>query len=439
MQMEKIIEETKKRGIKYIQLQFININGQLQAVEKPVSQLEKIFNNEIMIDGSSIKGYSTITTSDLFLKPDWNTFMEVKFLNDASTRKVARVICNIIDKNKNAFTGCPRTLLQDLESDYNKKGYKLAAAFEAEFFLLRRDEHTAKLVPADDTGYFGVAPLDTADYIKREMVDTLEEHGFSIEAFHKEVAKGQHEINYKYNNALGAADQIITFKWIVRTIAAKHNLIATFMPKPFKGINGSGMHTNISVFKNGKNIFGRSDVKSINEEHHKFVSGLIKYAKEMAAITNPTVNSYKRLIPGFEAPNCIAWSDSNRSAMFRIPASINEATRIEQRNVDPLANPYLALVLIFSAGFLGMNGDADLQKPVYDNLFKKTRKELQELGVDLLPDSLGRALEITANSAFVKKFLGDHIFERFLKEKYEEWDEYRQIVHTWEIDTYTNY
>lgn len=439
MQKLEIIEIVKKTGIKYIQLQFININGQLQAVEKPISQLDKIFNNEIMIDGSSIKGYSTITTSDLFLKPDWNTFMEIKFLNDASSRKVGRVICNIIDKNKNAFIGCPRSLLQNMEDEYDKKGYKLAAAFEAEFFLLRRDEKTNKLVPADDTGYFGVAPLDTADHIKREMVDTLEAHGFVIEAFHKEVAEGQHEINYKYNNALGAADQIITFKWIIRTIAARHNLIATFMPKPFKGINGSGMHTNVSVFKNKKNIFSRSDVTTINEDHHKFVSGLIKYAKEMAAITNPTVNSYKRLIPDFEAPNCIAWSDSNRSAMFRIPASIEEATRIEQRNVDPLANPYLALVLIFSAGFLGLNGDAKLKKPVYDNLFKKTRKELHELEVELLPDSLGQALEITANSQFVKKCLGGHIFERFLKEKYEEWDEYRQIVHTWEIDKYTNY
>lgn len=439
MTKQEIIEKIKKLDIKYIQLQFININGQLQAVEKPISQLEKIIDNEIMIDGSSIKGYSTITTSDLFLKPDWSTFLEVKFLNDSKTQKIARVICSIIGKDKKPFVGCPRSVLAGVEQKYAEKGYTFAAAFEAEFFLLKRDPQTNKLVPADDTGYFGVAPLDTADYIKREMVDTLEAHGFVIEAFHKEVAQGQHEINYKYNNAMGAADQIVTFKWIIRTVAARHGLVATFMPKPFRGINGSGMHTNISVFKDGKNIFAREDVSSINEAHQKFVSGLIRRAKELGAITNPTVNSYKRLIPGFEAPNCIAWSDSNRSAMFRIPASTGNSTRIEQRNVDPSANPYLALALIFEAGFEGLNSDEPVKQPVYENLFKKKRKELAQLGVELLPDSLGQALAITTNSTFVKQVLGDHIFERFLKEKYTEWDEYRQIVHQWELDMYMNY
>lgn len=438
MTKKEILERLEKDGIKSIQLQFINLNGQLHAVEKPIHQIEKIMDGEIMIDGSSIKGYSTITTSDLFLKPDWNTYLHAKFLATGGYGNVARVLCSVLDKNGKPFSGDPRTILSSVETKWNKKGYTLASAFEAEFFLMKRDEH-GKLVPADNTGYFGVSPLDTADGIKREMVAALEDHGFEIEAFHKEVAQGQHEINFKYSSALEQADKIVTFKWIVRSIAARHGLVASFMPKPIKGINGSGMHTNISVAKDGKNIFYRKDVKSINIEHQKFVSGLIRRAKEIAAITNPTVNSYKRLIPGFEAPNCIAWSDSNRSAMFRIPASVGHSTRIEQRNVDPAANPYLALALIFEAGFEGLESKAKPFEPVYDNLFKKTRAELKALGVDLLPDNLGQSLALTSQSSFVKKVLGDHTFEKFLKEKYTEWDEYRQIVHTWEIEKYTDY
>ena len=433
MNKQEILEKIKKDNIKYIQLQFININGQLQAVEKPISQLETIMENKIMIDGSSIKGYSNIQTSDLFLKPDWSTYLKVSFIAD----NVARVLCFIINRNGTIFEGDPRSILLKNEKKYNKQGYTLAAAFEAEFFLLKKEGDT--WIPSDNTGYFGVAPLDTADQIKREMVETLEQHGFEVEAFHKEVAEGQHEINYKYSNAMGAADQMITFKWIIRAIADKYDLKATFMPKPFHGINGSGMHTNISVFKDGKNIFSRKDIKSINQNHAKFVSGIMRRAKEMSSITNASVNSYKRLIPGYEAPNCIAWSDSNRTSMYRIPASTGASTRIEKRNVDPMSNPYLVLSVIFAAGFEGLKSKAKPFKPVYDNLFKKSRDELKKLNIELLPDSLGRALEITSNSNFVKKVIGEHSFHKFLKEKYDEWDQYRQIVHSWEIDFYLDY
>ena len=437
MNKNEIRKRIEADNIKYIQLQFINLNGQLHSVEKPIHQLDKILDNEIMIDGSSIKGYADIMTSDLFLKPDWNTYLHAKFLK-SNGQNVARVLCFVLDRQGNHFAGDPRWILKRVENKYEDLSF--VSAFEAEFFLLKKNEKTGALEPADNTGYFGVSPLDTADELKREMVDVLEDHGYEIEAFHKEVAEGQHEINYKYDSPMGTADKLITFKWIIRTIAANAGLVASFMPKPYWGINGSGLHTNVSVFKDGKNLFHRdSAADAINENHHKFVSGLINRAREIAAVTNPTVNSYKRLIPGYEAPNCIAWSDANRSTMFRIPSSAGNSTRIEQRNVDPSANPYLALALIFEAGMEGLNGNQELYKPVYDDLFKMKRHQLAEMGIDLLPDTLGSALEVFSESEFSKNILGEHTFNKFLKEKFGEWDEYRQIVHTWEWEKYLDY
>ena len=254
-----------------------------------------------------------------------------------------------------------------------------------------------------------------------------------------EVAPGQHEINYKYSSALTAADQVLTAKWIIRTIANKYNYTATFMPKPFEGINGSGMHTNISIFKDGKNLFYREDLKSITKIQKEFITGLLNHTKEMASITNPVVNSYKRLIPGYEAPNCIAWSDSNRSTIIRVPGAIKNSTRIEIRNVDPCANPYLVLALFFEAGMNNINKNKKTLEPVYGNLYKKTRQELKDLNIELLPDSIGNALISTSSSKFVADVLGPHAFKKFLKLKFDEWDEYRKIVHTWEKEKYVEY
>lgn len=438
MDKSKIIEMIKESGVQTLQLQFVNIYGHLHAIEKPISQLSSILDSAIMVDGSSISGYTTISTSDLFLKPDWSTFMEVKFLNNGGYGKVGRVICFIHDKDGKAFSGDPRQILKKTITKYSKANYSMYAAFELEFFILRKNSK-GEMVPADNTGYFGVAPLDTADHIKREIALTLEQHDFHVEAFHKEVAPGQHEINYKYSSALDAADKVLTAKWIIRTIVAKHGYVATFMPKPFEGINGSGMHTNISIFQDDKNLFYRTDRNKINQIHKEFITGLMKRTKEITAITNPIVNSYKRLIPGYEAPNCIAWSDSNRSTIIRVPAAVKNATRIEVRNVDPSANPYLVLSLLFEAGMQNINKGKPTMKPVYGNLYKKTRKELQDMGVELLPDSLGTAIALASTSTFIKNVLGEHTFNQFLKLKFDEWDSYRKIVHTWEKKRYTEY
>ena len=438
MNKKQIIEMIRKSGIQTIQLQFVNIHGQLHAIEKPISQIDSIIGNTIMIDGSSISGYTNISNSDLFLSPDWNTFMEVKFLNSNGMGKIGRVLCFINDKDGKPFSGDPRQILSKIVNKYKKQNYLMYAAFELEFFLLKKDSDN-KWIPADNTGYFGVAPLDTADHIKREIAIVLQEHGYIVEAFHKEVAPGQHEINYKYSSALSAADQVLTAKWIIRTIAHKYNYVATFMPKPFEGINGSGMHTNISIFKDGKNLFYRNNLKSITKIQKEFITGLLTHTKEIASITNPVVNSYKRLIPGYEAPNCIAWSDSNRSTIIRVPGAIKNSTRIEIRNVDPCANPYLVLSLFFESGMDYINKNKKTMPPVYGNLYTKTRKELKDLNIELLPDSIGNALIFTSNSKFVEKVLGPHTFSWFLKLKFDEWDEYRKIVHNWEQGKYIEY
>ena len=432
------LETIKKNKIKIIQLQFVNIHGQLHAVEKPISELESIINNETIIDGSSISGYTDISTSDLYLKPDWSTFLEIKFLNDGGYGKIARVICFILNKNKKPYSGDPRQILLKTINKYAKKDYHMYAAFELEFFLLKKDNN-GKWIPADNTGYFSLSPHDTADHIKREMAKVLEDHGFIVQAFHKEVAKGQHEINYKYSLAINAADQALTAKWIIKTIASNHGYMATFMPKPFENINGSGMHTNISIFKNGKNIFYRESGEPLNILHKEFITGLLEHTYESCAITNPIINSYKRLIPGYEAPNCISWSDSNRSTIIRVPMAIKNSSRIEVRNVDPCANPYFVLALFFESGMNNLNKNKKLIDPVYGNLYTKSRRELEKINVRLLPDSLGRALEITTKSTFVKDVLGAHAFNEFLKLKFKEWDKYRKIVHSWEKDEYLEY
>lgn len=437
MKNKEFLDKIKADGIKTIQLQFINIFGHLHLVEVPISQIEKIDNCDVMIDGSSIAGFSTITTSDLFLKPDWNTYMKVEVI-DKRFKDVARVICFIVDKNKQPFAGDARYLLKNLVDKYENEKIDLIAAFEAEYFFVKRLE-SGKIVPADDSNYFSSLIKSEVDMTNREIVAILESLDFNIEAFHAEVSKGQHEITWKYDKALQSSDKLITFKWIVNLIAQKHGLIATFMPKPFAGVNGSGMHTNVSIFKDGKNIFFREDSSGVTDTHKQFMTGLINKAREIALITNPTVNSYKRLIPGFEAPNCIAWSDSNRSAMIRVPASTGNATRVEQRNVDPQANPYLALVVIFKAGMEGIEKNVTPISPVYDNLFKLSKFELEKNGIFYLPETLGEAITIATNSVFLKEVLGNHIFAKFIELKQKEWDKYRTIVHTWEIDTYLEY
>ena len=441
MNTEKVLEMIKDKKVKFIQMQFINVHGQLHAIEMPVERMDDILEGKIMFDGSSIAGYSDITTSDLFLKPDLDTFLVLDF-EHSEFGAVARFICDILKKDGTPFEGDPRATLKKVSNRIDEMGMIPYVGLEAEFFLLKQDKDGNTLREyADETGYFSVSPLDNATLLKRDIVRTLEKHGYEVEALHKEVAQGQHEINCKFDTAIKTADKIITFKWIVKNVAHRYGLTATFMPKPFHGINGSGMHTNISLYdKKGNNLFfDKSTERQLSTVCEQFMSGILNRSIEIAATTNPSVNSYKRLIPGYEAPNCVAWSDSNRSAMIRVPASRGAGTRCEVRNPDPTANPYIYISLLLEAGLEGVEAKVTPVKPVYEDLFKKTLNELIEQGIKILPGTLGEALLVFNKSEFCQKVLGVHQHREYMKHKWNEWDDYRQIVHTWEFDKYKFY
>ncbi|TCG11478.1 glutamine synthetase family protein [Mycoplasma marinum] len=435
MTRKTLMKKIENSGIEFIQMQFINILGELHSVEIPVNNIEDILDSKIMIDGSSIKGYTTIKDSDLFLKPDLETFLILHFFD--TPYKVARFICDILKKDGTILEGAPRQILRKVESKYQKQGLQLFAGLEAEFFLLKRNDN-GEIVSSDNAKYFGVTPFDTTADLKREISMQLIKHDFNIEAFHKEVAPGQHEINYKYDTVLKTADRMITFKWIVKTVSKRHGYIATFMPKPFKGVNGSGLHTNISVFKNEKNLFC-NDKNELSTYMMHFISGISQRIREISLLTNPSVNSYKRLVPGFEAPNCIAWSDSNRSTMIRVPASRGMGTRVEVRCVDAISNPYIMLAAIFSAGMEGIKNKAKPMEPVYENLFKLSTQELKAKGIEMLPANLGESIELFKESTFVEKLLGKEQKIKYQEFKYTEWYEYTQVVHNWEIEKYIKY
>ncbi|NQZ29444.1 MAG: type I glutamate--ammonia ligase [Mycoplasmatales bacterium] len=435
MNKKEILDIIKQKEIQFIQLQFINIHGELHSVEIPTNHIEVMLNSETMIDGSSIKGYTKIDNSDLYLKPDIDTFLVLDFIN--TPYRVARFICDVLNKDGTIFEGGSRQTLRRVEQKANKLNYKLYAGLEAEFFLLEKDEE-GQLIPVDNADYFGTTPGDTVSDLKREIAAQLMKHDFDIEAFHKEVAPGQHEINFKYDTALKTADRMITFKWIVKTIADQYGLIATFMPKPFEGKSGSGLHSNISIFKDNKNMFCNEN-NELSKEMMHFIAGIIKRTKEMSAITNASVNSYKRLIPGFEAPNCIAWSDSNRTAMIRVPASRGAGTRVEVRSVDATSNPYIMLAALFSAGIEGIEKKETPLKPIYKNLYKLSSEELKEMNIDHIPSSLGEALEIFKESDFLKEIMGECQFEHYYKYKINEWKEFNKVVHQWEIEKYIKY
>ncbi len=435
MTKKQILDEIKAKEIQFIQLQFINIHGELHSVEIPSTLIETMLDNQTMIDGSSIKGYTKIDNSDLYLKPDLDTFLILEFMDTPYT--VARFICDVLNKDGTIFEGGSRQTLRKVEEKAGKSNYKLFAGLEAEFFLLKENEE-GELIPVDNADYFGTTPGDTVSDLKREMVVQLMNHGFEIEAAHKEVAPGQHEINFKYDTALKTADKMITFKWIVKTIADQYGLIATFMPKPFEGKSGSGLHSNISIFKDDKNLFCNEE-NDLSQEMMHFIAGIIKRTREMSAITNASVNSYKRLVPGFEAPNCIAWSDSNRSSMIRVPASRGAGTRVEVRCVDATANPYIMLASLFSAGIEGIENKETPLKPVYKNLYKLSSEELKELNISYLPSSFGEALELFKESEFLKEIMGECQFEHYYKHKSKEWKDYHQAVHQWEIKKYIKY
>jgi glutamine synthetase len=431
-----IIQLVKDNDVRFMRLQFTDIQGVMKNLAMPISQLEKALDGEIMFDGSSINGFADISESDMYLVPDLDTF--VIFPWRSSNGKVARLICDIYTPDGKPFAGCPRNNLKRVLKEAKDMGYTMNVGPEAEFFLFLADEKGhATTNTQDDAGYFDLAPLDMGENARRDMDITLEDMGFEIEASHHEVAPGQHEIDFKFGDALRVADDIMTFKLVVRSIAQKHGLHASFMPKPIFGINGSGMHTHQSLFKDGVNCFYDPDgPDQLSETARSYMAGIIKHAREFAVITNPTVNSYKRLVPGYEAPVNIAWSGANRSCLVRVPAKRGASTRIEVRNPDPSCNPYLALAAMLKAGLDGIINKLELPPAVDRNIYKMDEEERKLLGIESMPGNLLEALHELEKSELIKSAIGNHIYEKFREGKLEEWNEYNVQVTPWEVGQY---
>ena len=432
-----ILHLVKELNIKFIRLQFADVLGISKNVAIPVQQLEKALDGELMFDGSSIEGFVRIEESDMYLRPDTNTFTVFPWNSHAGGGE-ARLICDIYNPDGTPFAGCPRNTLRRAIKEAETMGYQLNAGPEAEFFLFLKDEEGRATTKTHDRGsYFDLMPVDLGEAARRDMVLTLQEMGFEVEASHHEVAPGQHEIAFKYADALTTADNIATFKLVVRTIALQHNLHATFMPKPIFGIAGSGMHTHQSLFKEGKNsFFDAQDPSQLSMTARYYIGGLLSHVNGFTAITNPLVNSYKRLVPGYEAPVYIAWSEHNRSPLVRIPARRGVGTRVELRNPDPSCNPYLTLAVTLMAGLDGIKNKTLPPAPVNQNIYDMTDAERAELGIGSLPATLGNALYELSKNEVVRKALGEHIYDRFMEAKTIEWTRYRNQVHQWELDNY---
>lgn len=434
---EDILRMVKEQDVKFIRLQFTDIFGMLKNVAITSEQLEKALDNKCMFDGSSIEGFVRIEESDMYLRPDPNTF--VIFPWRPQNGKVARLICDVYNPDGTPFEGDPRYALTRALRKASDMGYEtFNVGPECEFFLfLTDDEGKPTTTTHDNAGYFDLGPVDLGENARRDMCMALEDMGFEIEASHHEVAPGQHEIDFKYSDALTTADNIMTFKMVVKTIAQRNGLHATFMPKPIYGINGSGMHTNASLFKDGRNVFyDEKDPLQLSQEAYWFIGGLMKNIRSFAAITNPIVNSYKRLVPGYEAPVYIAWSARNRSPLIRIPAARGSATRVELRNPDPACNPYLTLAAVLTAGLDGIKNKIQPPQSIDKNIFNMTEDQRLQEGIGELPGNLKEAIDVMSASPLVKEILGDHIFDKYIEAKLDEWDQYRTKVSKWEVEQY---
>jgi len=432
----KIIEE---ENIHFFRLQFVDIFGFMKNVAIPRSQIEKALDGKMMFDGSSIDGFVRIDESDMYLIPDYDSFVVLPWRNKEGVA-AARIICDIyMSDGETPFIGCPRGNLKRVLAEAKELGYTMNVGTEAEFFLFDLDEQGLPTTNTTDiAGYFSLDPEDTANDCRREIIETLEQMGFEIEASHHEVAEGQHEINFKYADALTCADNTITFKWVVKTIAAKYGLYATFMPKPIFGINGSGMHTNQSLFNlDGTNaFFDESGKLQLSKIAYKYIAGILKNAPSFVAVTNPLVNSYKRLVPGYEAPVYSAWSASNRSALVRIPAARGMSTRTEVRCPDPSTNPYLALAMMLNSGLDGIKNDLPVPASVDKDIYEMNAEQMAAEGVTVLPGSLKDAIDEFKANPISKETLGEHIFSKYIEAKEAEWDSYRCAVTEWELDHY---
>jgi len=431
-----ILERCRKEKIRFLRLQFTDILGVNKNVEVPAGQFEKALDGRILFDGSSIEGFVRIEESDMLLRPDLETF--AIFPWEDGRGRVARVICDVTLPDGSSFDGCPRTCLRRVTAAADELGYTVMTGPEAEFFLFQRGEDGSPTTITHDRGaYFDLTPIDKGEDCRRSIVNALDAMGFEVEAAHHEVAPGQHEIDFKYDEAVATADKLMTFKLVVRKVALDSNLHATFMPKPIGGINGSGMHIHQSLFREGRNVFHDPGSRwELSPVALHYIGGLLAHAKGVCAITNPLVNSYKRLVPGFEAPTNIVWSERNRSPLARVPARRGEGTRVELRSPDPACNPYLAFAAIIASGLDGIRNEIDPGEPVDKNIFAMSHREKRRLRIDELPSNLKEALKAMKKDPLIREALGDHVFQHFTEAKQAAWHEYESSVHSWEIDRY---
>ena len=431
-----ILARLREQDIRFLRLQFTDILGVIKNVEIPRSQFEKALSGDILFDGSSIQGFVRVEESDMLLKPDLSTYRALPFGSAGS--RVARLICDIAMPDGTPFAGDPRGRLKAVLAQAAAMGFTMNAGMEAEFFLFKQDSAGKATTDTHDVGgYFDLAPVDLGEEARRAIVDTLEQLGFEVEASHHEVSHGQHEIDFRYADALTTADNLTTFRFVVKHVAQRFGLSASFMPKPIFGQNGSGMHTHQSLFRGDQNAFWEaSSPFELSQTALFYIGGLLKHARGYCAVTNPLVNSYKRLVPGYEAPINVAWSMRNRSPMLRIPARRGTGTRVEHRLPDPSANPYLALAVMLAAGLDGIESQADSREPVDTNIFEMSYREKRRLRIDDLPKDLNEACDELEKDDVIRAALGEHIFQHFLAAKRAEWAQYSERVHAWEIEEY---
>lgn len=435
--VEDIKQIAKEENVRFLRLMFTDILGTIKNVEVPVSQLDKVLSNKMMFDGSSIEGFVRIEESDMYLYPDLSTWMIFPWESDHG--KVARLICDIYNPNGEPFAGDPRGNLKRILKGMKELGFtSFNLGPEPEFFLFKLDENGEITTDLNDRGgYFDFAPTDLGENCRRDIVLELESLGFEVEASHHEVAPGQHEIDFKYADVIEACDNIQTFKLVVKTIARKHGLHATFMPKPLYGINGSGMHCNMSLFKGEENAF--YDVNGpmeLSQTAYHFLGGLLKHARAYTAVCNPTVNSYKRLVPGYEAPVYVAWSGRNRSPLVRVPESRGLSTRLELRSVDPSANPYLTMAVLLQAGLDGIKNEIVPPAAVDRNIYVMNEEERKEAEIYDLPSTIHNAIKELRKNDVMIDALGQHIYANFVEAKKIEWAAFRQTVSDWEREQY---
>ncbi|MFD1407698.1 type I glutamate--ammonia ligase [Kroppenstedtia eburnea] len=435
---EDILRSVEENNVEFIRLQFTDLLGTIKNVEIPKSQLGKALDNKMMFDGSSIEGFVRIEESDMYLYPDVNSWVIYPWGGTEDSR-VAGLICDVYTPDGKPFAGDPRGILKKVLKEAEAMGFSaLNVGPEPEFFLFKTDAKGEPTMDLNDKGgYFDLAPMDLGENCRRDIVITLDKLGFEIEASHHEVAPGQHEIDFKYTDAVTAADNIQVFELVVKNIARRYGLHATFMPKPLYGVSGSGMHTHLSLFRGGENTFyDASDELGLSQTARWFLAGILKHAKGFTAITNPLVNSYKRLVPGYEAPCYVAWSPTNRSPLVRIPASRGLSTRLEVRSPDPSANPYLALAVMLKAGLDGIKNQLELPGETDRNIYVMDEAELERAGIESLPATLKEALEELKKDPVICEALGEHALRNFIEAKEIEWDMFRTQVHPWEREQY---